>query len=331
LREERDPEQRWRYVDPSWWREGVHDVCARNHPRVLLLFARAVSEYAKAPTSAFKVGCAMYGKPVGDVVYLGVNVEFPGLPLNHSVHAEQCAVATAARCGDRVITMIATTEAPCGHCRQFLNELRGCEEIELVMPKAEVSGEKRKHGAAQIVRFPTLLPASFGPKDLGSGHGEILMLDAPSKLETLKRWKPVSMWCSQRGHDKWSDAEKITEFVRFKTGNDTEYSTVAVAGMVQSYAPYTKSNAGITLVTKTSQIHRGWPLECAAYNPSMSPLQVAIANLVMSGGNPCDIAHIELVEYVDAKVQYDCTVRSALAKIAPDATLRIIKLAGVDL
>ena len=54
---------------------------------------------------------------------MGVNLEFPGLPLQHSVHAEQFLIANAAWHGERGLLRIAVNAAPCGHCRQFIAEL----------------------------------------------------------------------------------------------------------------------------------------------------------------------------------------------------------------
>ena len=56
-------------------------------------------------------------------LYAGVNLEFPGLPLQHSVHAEQFLITSAAWHGERGLRRIAVNAAPCGHCRQFIAEL----------------------------------------------------------------------------------------------------------------------------------------------------------------------------------------------------------------
>lgn len=67
--------------------------------------------------------CRAIGLGVSGRVYVGVNLEFPNLPLHHSVHAEQFLVANAAAAGERGLTQITVNAAPCGHCRQFLAEL----------------------------------------------------------------------------------------------------------------------------------------------------------------------------------------------------------------
>ena len=65
-------------------------------------------------------------------------------------------------------------------------------------------------------------------------------------------------------------------------------------------------------------------MECAAYNPSMSPLQVVIARMVAQGKDLSTIEYAVLSEFHDARVKYDCTVRLALAKIAPKAGLVVL-------
>ena len=84
---------------------------------LLLRFAQSVSRYARPPTSRFHVGAAARG--ASGNVYLGVNVEISAVPLNHSIHAEQFALVTAMANEERKVEAIATTEAPCGHCRQL--------------------------------------------------------------------------------------------------------------------------------------------------------------------------------------------------------------------
>ncbi len=67
--------------------------------------------------------CRAIGLGESGHLYIGVNLEFPGLPLQHSVHAEQFLIANAAWHGERGLRRIAVNAAPCGHCRQFIAEL----------------------------------------------------------------------------------------------------------------------------------------------------------------------------------------------------------------
>ena len=112
----------------------------------------AAARYAKPPVSDFFVGAVARGTTTGDLYY-GANLEFAGESLGHSVHAEQSAVANAWMSGERGIDAIAVSAAPCGHCRQFLNELTTAETLVVTTPDGTDS-------------LRTLLPKSFGPLDL---------------------------------------------------------------------------------------------------------------------------------------------------------------------
>lgn len=88
------------------------------------------------PTAASTACVPVSGYPVGAVVlggsgaiYSGANIEFPGLPLNFTIHAEQAAVTNARRHGEKKVTALAVSALPCGRCRQFLQELRPAPDI----------------------------------------------------------------------------------------------------------------------------------------------------------------------------------------------------------
>ena len=85
-------------------------------------------------------------------VYMGVNLEFRGLPLHHTVHAEQFCLANARAGGETRLVSMAVSEAPCGHCRQFFAELPG-------------NGLQKVFATRKPVRSPQqLLPNRFGPE-----------------------------------------------------------------------------------------------------------------------------------------------------------------------
>ena len=113
------------------------------------------ASFARPAISGFRVGAVLWGAagsggPVGGL-HLGANLEFPGLPLAATVHAEQAAVAVAWAAGERSLAGLAVSAAPCGHCRQFLMEASGGPDLAVL-----VSG-----------RDAARLPGAFGPADLG--------------------------------------------------------------------------------------------------------------------------------------------------------------------
>ena len=77
--------------------------------------------YARAPISNFLVGVVVRG-PSGSL-YLGANIEIPGQCLGFAVHAEQAALSNAYMNSEQSVTALAVVGgAPCGHCRQFMEE-----------------------------------------------------------------------------------------------------------------------------------------------------------------------------------------------------------------
>jgi len=109
--------------------------------------------YSHAPISNFHVGAvALSGS---GAIYLGANIEFKGHSLGQTIHAEQCAITNAWNHDELNLKALAISAVPCGHCRQFINELSQASDIEVLLP------EKKP------LKFSQLLPLSFGPTDLG--------------------------------------------------------------------------------------------------------------------------------------------------------------------
>lgn len=75
-------------------------------------------------------------------------------------------------------------------------------------------------------------------------------------------------------------------------------------------------------------------LECAAYNPSLPPLQTALVNIIVNGNGPNgnyeyiwnNICEVVLVELSEAAVQHVNVTKVVLSAIAPKATLLIAPL-----
>jgi cytidine deaminase len=113
---------------------------------------------AYAPYSDFHVGAAILA---GGTVFTGQNIENASYPV--SVCAERNAVAAMIDAGERridavaVVTAADTPTPPCGACRQVLWEF-GPESIVV----AETTAGTRLTWALE-----DLLPAAFGPDDLG--------------------------------------------------------------------------------------------------------------------------------------------------------------------
>jgi cytidine deaminase len=129
----------------------------------LIAAARTAAENAYAPYSRFRVGAAL--RFADGSIVTGTNVENASYGL--SLCAETVAVAKALGEGRRGgLVEVAVTGSgeglitPCGRCRQVLHELAdlgGTDPVILCCGP----GETRE------MRLSELLPAAFGPGDLG--------------------------------------------------------------------------------------------------------------------------------------------------------------------
>ncbi|MGR5238855.1 cytidine deaminase [Vibrio alfacsensis] len=120
----------------------------------LLPFAAA---FSYAPISEFYVGAIVRG--LSGRLYFGANMEFFGVQLGQTVHAEQSAISHAWMKGEHGVKDITINFSPCGHCRQFMNELSTAKDLKVQLPERE---EKSLH---------EYLPEAFGPADLGIESG----------------------------------------------------------------------------------------------------------------------------------------------------------------
>ena len=115
--------------------------------------------YSLPPISNYRVGAVVRGS--SGSLYLGANLELAGQPLGSAVHAEQAGCSIAYMYGESGLDAIAVTAAPCGHCRQFLEELSPSGELPVV-----ISGK-------EPVALKALLPSAFSPRDLGNSAGAL--------------------------------------------------------------------------------------------------------------------------------------------------------------
>lgn len=241
---------------------------------LMLALLPAASTFARAPVSNFLVGVVARG--VSGSLYLGANLEVPQQALGFSVHGEQSAAANAYMHGDEGITAIAGTDAPCGHCRQFLNELSPGRDIKVVIQ------------GSPATKLSALLPASFGPKDLG---GDGLFPARRTKLVAPKENNPLV--------------------------------SAAFDAACTAYAPYSKSPSGVAIAVRSGRIFKGSYIENAAFNPSLSPLQVALLALVAAGESYSAISQAVLVELQGSTITQKSVTETVLAAIAPAVPLRV--------
>lgn len=240
-------------------------------PRLMTMLLPYAAEYAKPPISNFRVGCVSRG--LSGALYYGTNLEFAGEALSFTVHAEQSSVTNAWTNGEEGIDLIAVNAAPCGYCRQFLNELVTANQLVIAMPD-----ETRP--------LSDLLPNAFGPRDLGIDGG--LM---------------------QPAHHDLVIAE----------GDALAQTALDAANM--SYAPYSKSYAGVAVRTSAGAVYAGPYAENAAFNPSMSPLEVALSRLNLAG-EPFESIEDAVLVHVDSLHSESSRV---VLRAVSDVPLRLVQ------
>ena len=108
--------------------------------------------YSKAPISAFYVGAIAIGESGN--FYFGANQEFESVSIGQTVHAEQSALMHAWQMGEKRITDVVVNYTPCGHCRQFMNELNSAPTLRIHLPHSQNNA------------LHSYLPDAFGPRNL---------------------------------------------------------------------------------------------------------------------------------------------------------------------
>jgi len=293
---------------------------------LMALMLEALLPLSVSPVSRFAAAAAACAVDSGHF-YGGVNIEFEGVGLNNSVHAEQCLVLNMTMRREGAIEHVATAPAPCGHCRQFFRETYRSETMHTtVFDKQQTTeaGDDDRHHHAAVATYRVhkrgsqslleLLPLSFSPADLGCQR--VLL----QHYQEQPRFRIAS-------HE--SDATHV----------DQEMLALGLAALQLAYAPHTRcySSAVVRLAGSSSdsapRYFSGVYLENAAYNPSLPPFQGAVASMVVAGlgaSSLHDIEQVLLLEQHGAQVsQHQATV-AALHAIAPTASVHVVAIVPID-
>ena len=124
----------------------------------LKIAAKAAAKRAYAPYSNFPVGAAVLA--ASGKIYSGCNVENASYGLSNC--AERTAIFSAVANGEKtlkcvvVYTPTKSATAPCGACRQVINEFG---------PEARVTSFCASREELDV-SIGALLPGAFGPQDL---------------------------------------------------------------------------------------------------------------------------------------------------------------------
>ena len=118
------------------------------------------------------------------------------------------------------------------------------------------------------MKLSSILPSAFGPAALGMTHGAFPVEE--TNLSLLK--------------------------------DSTDALTLAALDAARkAYSPYSKSPSGIAIRSSKGRIYRGSYIENVAFNPSLSPLQIALAAMIAAGEPYSAISEVTLVEVQAAR------------------------------
>ncbi|HEU5336821.1 MAG TPA: cytidine deaminase [Terriglobales bacterium] len=248
-----------------------------NVDQVMINLIPLAQSYSHAPISNFFVGSLVRG--ASGSLYTGANIEVPGQFLGSAVHAEQSAVSNAYMHGEKSVAALSVGDAPCGHCRQFIEEASPDGEIVILTP------------VRPPMKLSAILPTPFGPAALGRKQGAF-----PVDEKNLVLAAP----------------------------NSDRVIAAALEAARRAYAPYSASPSGVALRSAQGRIYRGSYIENVAFNPSLSPLQVALAQMIAAGEQYSAISRAALVEVQGAKISQKAVTETVLGAIAPAVKLESV-------
>lgn len=231
-----------------------------------LMLLPVAAAFSVTPISHFQVGAVAFD--CAGNAYLGANFEFADTHIGQTIHAEQSAIAHAWSRGARALDLLVINYAPCGHCRQFINEVARSEDFRIRLPD---------HAACALSDY---LPSAFGPADLGINE-RLLSASGVGLDETTANALAQLM-----------TTDKVAEAAKTACAN--------------AYAPYSGSCSGIALQYADETVVGSYA-ENAAFNPTLPPLQVALNRRRLNGKAWQTIERAVMVEVQSTLSQYSNT------------------------
>ncbi|KAL3535630.1 hypothetical protein ACH5RR_004091 [Cinchona calisaya] len=291
-------------------------------PSVLHLLPALVQpaqNLARPPISNYHVGAVGLGSD--GRVFVGVNLEFPGLPLNQSVHAEQFLLNNLAVHGCPRLLALAVSAAPCGHCRQFFQELRQPSSLQILITS------EHPHQNLPFKPLSEFLSNPFGPFDLLDKESPLLLEPHNNNLYLKSQKNHENL---RNGYPKKSDLDENLEnsrngFCEELGKNEALLRKEALEAANNSHAPYSGCPSGVAVMDCEGKVYRGSYVESAAYNPSLGPVQAALAAYIAGGGGGYEkIVAAALVEKEGAEVSQEDTARLLIKKVSPKCEFWVI-------
>ena len=264
---------------------------------------KSAQPLARVPISNFHV--AAIGVGISGRIFVGVNVEFPGLPFHHTIHAEQFLLTNLSQNKETQLQWLAVSAAPCGHCRQFLQEIRGASGIPLL-----ITSESSK-SKSEFTPLSEFLSHPFGPYDLLPIHVPLLLEPRNNHLSFLDHLEIESISNVEPNGYNQSSISKL--------------KVAALEAANNSHAPYSDSPSGVALMDSHGNVYKGSYMESAAYNPSLGPVQTAIIAFIAGDGAAEyeELVEAVLVERKDAVIKQENTARLLLSSISPRCRFKV--------
>ncbi|KAJ6746436.1 hypothetical protein OIU74_028999 [Salix koriyanagi] len=122
--------------------------------QLLPALVQSAQALARSPISNYHVGAVGLGS--SGRIFLGCNLEFPGLPLHHSVHAEQFLITNLTLNAEPSLKYVAVSAAPCGHCRQFFQEIRHAHDVQILITGDSINNQSGKNDLTSTQQFEPL-------------------------------------------------------------------------------------------------------------------------------------------------------------------------------
>ncbi|CAI0895440.1 MAG: cytidine deaminase [Serratia proteamaculans] len=172
--------------------EAIKQRCGLDDDALAFALLPLAAACSLAPISQFYVGAIARGQSGN--LYFGANMEFSGAPMQQTIHAEQCAVTHAWLRGESALVSITVNYTPCGHCRQFMNELNSGSDLKIRLPGREPA------------TLGDYLPDAFGPKDLDIATLLMDRVDHGFQLALTDELEQAALAAANQSHAPYSNA-----------------------------------------------------------------------------------------------------------------------------
>ncbi len=176
--------------------------------------------FARPEQSGFSVGAIAVD--TNGKGYPGANCEWPERGMQQTIHAEQSAVLNAWMGGASGISELWLSALPCGHCRQFLQEIPQPEQLRILV----VGESEKSFTLGDLLPHPFRL-APVQPSPWGHVFPEYLQ---SATVAERKAW-----WQSASSHAKGAYSSKATVVVL--SHSQTTASVVGAALESAAYNP----------------------------------------------------------------------------------------------